>query len=168
MYHDNTLERFRCFRVPGPLYEATPYTEPYQNYTYTRLYVPPATERKMNLLHFAFFSFRIRYVNSEDKRRTIKRSTQRTSIVGTYNDRSNVHRSNLLRSYYEYVTGTFYWRLLYNPAWVRARVTGCPCPLGRRGRLATPLTQACRVIMGEEFQGALPGLSCASTTANSG
>ena len=45
MYCDNRLERFRYFRVPGPLYEATPYTERYQNNTYTWLYVPQATGR---------------------------------------------------------------------------------------------------------------------------
>ena len=42
----------------------------------------------------------------------IKHSTQRTLIVGTYNDCSN-DRGNVLGSYYEYVMGTFYWRLLY-------------------------------------------------------
>ena len=45
-----------------------------------------------------------------------------------------------------------YCTLSNSLAWVRGRPTLYPCPLGRRGRLATPLTQACRVITGEELQ----------------
>ena len=53
-YCVNTLERFHYFRVHGRLYEATPYTERYQKYTYTWLYVPPATERNTIYYHILY------------------------------------------------------------------------------------------------------------------
>ena len=70
--------------------------------------------RWMIVLRFTFLSLHVRHIKLEDKCITIKRTPQRTTIVGMYNDRSNIHHSNVQRLYYEYVMGTFYWPLLYN------------------------------------------------------
>ena len=60
------------------------------------------------------------------------------------------------------------YTLIISLAWVRGRPTMYPCPLGRRGRLATPLTPSMPGHHGGGVIGVLPCPSYVSTTANSG